>query len=299
MGLQRDGFLIRGGRRAVVGLMSPLPPAAGAALARALVFGVLVPVAPPAGRAVLLPAALVAGPRPVHQLHRLAMVDGAILVTVQPIQETLQPLGQLVLADLAVAVGVMTHQEHDHHAVLLLAPLPLPLLAATTHAGAPLPLLDRLTHRCHIFDMNGESYRFRQSAKNGKVGKKNRPLSPPLRAVYKMAPVGPNSAPRWAPFRCRLPDATYYRVWLAAFRISLARNLTRRGRQPDEGRSLNAKTIQMLEALKQQQPKLPFVDRLLEQARRLAAPGDGPPRPRRGLGPPAFRSGFAPGRSDP
>jgi DNA replication protein DnaC len=34
-------------------------------------------------------------------------------------------------------------------------------------------LLDRLTHRCHIFEMNGESYRFRESmkakkAKNGK-----------------------------------------------------------------------------------------------------------------------------------
>jgi hypothetical protein len=26
-------------------------------------------------------------------------------------------------------------------------------------------LLDRLTHRCHIFDMNGESYRFRESTK--------------------------------------------------------------------------------------------------------------------------------------
>jgi len=26
-------------------------------------------------------------------------------------------------------------------------------------------LLDRLTHRCHIFDMNGESYRFRESMK--------------------------------------------------------------------------------------------------------------------------------------
>jgi DNA replication protein DnaC len=29
-------------------------------------------------------------------------------------------------------------------------------------------LLDRLTHRCHIFDMNGESYRFRESAKAAK-----------------------------------------------------------------------------------------------------------------------------------
>ena len=26
-------------------------------------------------------------------------------------------------------------------------------------------LLDRLTHRCHLFDMNGESYRFRESMK--------------------------------------------------------------------------------------------------------------------------------------
>jgi hypothetical protein len=26
-------------------------------------------------------------------------------------------------------------------------------------------LLDRLTHRCHVFEMNGESYRFRESMK--------------------------------------------------------------------------------------------------------------------------------------
>ena len=34
-------------------------------------------------------------------------------------------------------------------------------------------LLDRLTHRCHIFEMNGESYRFRESmkAKKGKATK--------------------------------------------------------------------------------------------------------------------------------
>jgi DNA replication protein DnaC len=29
-------------------------------------------------------------------------------------------------------------------------------------------LLDRLTHRCHIFEMNGESYRFRESMKSRK-----------------------------------------------------------------------------------------------------------------------------------
>ena len=28
-------------------------------------------------------------------------------------------------------------------------------------------LLDRLTHRCHIFEMNGQSYRFRESVKAG------------------------------------------------------------------------------------------------------------------------------------
>jgi len=32
-------------------------------------------------------------------------------------------------------------------------------------------LLDRLTHRCHIFEMNGESYRFRESVKGGKRSK--------------------------------------------------------------------------------------------------------------------------------
>ena len=32
-------------------------------------------------------------------------------------------------------------------------------------------LLDRLTHRCHIFEMNGESYRFRESMKAKKGAK--------------------------------------------------------------------------------------------------------------------------------
>jgi len=33
-------------------------------------------------------------------------------------------------------------------------------------------LLDRLTHRCHIFEMNGESYRFRESVKAKKEATK-------------------------------------------------------------------------------------------------------------------------------
>jgi DNA replication protein DnaC len=32
-------------------------------------------------------------------------------------------------------------------------------------------LLDRLTHHCHIFEMNGESYRFRESVKKNKPAK--------------------------------------------------------------------------------------------------------------------------------
>jgi DNA replication protein DnaC len=34
-------------------------------------------------------------------------------------------------------------------------------------------LLDRLTHRCQIFEINGESYRFRESMKSKKTKKKD------------------------------------------------------------------------------------------------------------------------------
>ncbi len=32
-------------------------------------------------------------------------------------------------------------------------------------------LLDRFTHRCHIFEMNGPSYRFKESVKHTKADK--------------------------------------------------------------------------------------------------------------------------------
>jgi DNA replication protein DnaC len=39
-------------------------------------------------------------------------------------------------------------------------------------------LLDRLTHRCHIFEMNGESYRFRESMKSKKPKKSDQSTKP-------------------------------------------------------------------------------------------------------------------------
>ena len=40
-------------------------------------------------------------------------------------------------------------------------------------------LLDRLTHRCQIFEMNGESYRFRESVKAKKGTPKNKAAAKP------------------------------------------------------------------------------------------------------------------------
>ncbi len=40
--------------------------------------------------------------------------------------------------------------------------------------GGAAALLDRLTHHCHIFEMNGESFRFRESVKAGKRAKTGR-----------------------------------------------------------------------------------------------------------------------------
>lgn len=41
-------------------------------------------------------------------------------------------------------------------------------------------LLDRLTHRCHIFERHGESYRFRESVQqaNGKSPEPALPVAP-------------------------------------------------------------------------------------------------------------------------
>jgi len=42
-------------------------------------------------------------------------------------------------------------------------------------------LLDRLTHRCHVFQMNGESYRFKESVKTRRMTKARRSAKNPSR----------------------------------------------------------------------------------------------------------------------
>jgi hypothetical protein len=58
-------------------------------------------------------------------------------------------------------------------------------------------LLDRLTHRCAIFEMNGESYRFRESMKNKKK-KGGEPRLPSLWRFSRIAftpDLGPPGGP--------------------------------------------------------------------------------------------------------
>ncbi len=51
-------------------------------------------------------------------------------------------------------------------------------------------LLDRLTHRCHIFEMNGESFRFRESMKT----KKGKPAKDPKERPAADRPAGKDEA---------------------------------------------------------------------------------------------------------
>ena len=56
-------------------------------------------------------------------------------------------------------------------------------------------LLDRLTHHCQIFEMNGESYRFRESMKSKRAERRSETELPPLpRTAILKNEVGQNSA---------------------------------------------------------------------------------------------------------
>jgi len=61
-------------------------------------------------------------------------------------------------------------------------------------------LLDRLTHHCHILEMNGESYRFRESMKSKKSRKRSKPGSALPKVAILKTEVGPNEALRVGPF---------------------------------------------------------------------------------------------------
>ena len=66
-------------------------------------------------------------------------------------------------------------ERYERGSVMLTTNLPFDewteVMGSERMTGA---LLDRLTHRVHILEMNGESYRFRESVRRaGKKGKKS------------------------------------------------------------------------------------------------------------------------------
>lgn len=62
-------------------------------------------------------------------------------------------------------------ERYERRSLLLTSNLPFSEWGQIFHGERmTAALLDRLTHRCHIFEMNGESYRFRESMK-GRKGK--------------------------------------------------------------------------------------------------------------------------------
>ena len=62
--------------------------------------------------------------------------------------------------------------RYEHHSLLVTSNLPFSewnqIFQGERMTAA---LLDRLTHHCQIFEMNGESYRFRESMKSKKSRK--------------------------------------------------------------------------------------------------------------------------------
>ena len=70
-------------------------------------------------------------------------------------------------------VQVLFGERYERASVLVTSNLPFSdwgqIFQGERMTGA---LLDRFTHRCHIFEINGESYRFRESMKS-KKGRKS------------------------------------------------------------------------------------------------------------------------------
>jgi DNA replication protein DnaC len=94
----------------------------------------------------------------------------------QRLQKQLQRLQVLVLDELGYVPFTKTgaellfeviSQAYERHSLMVTSNLPFQewteILGSERLTGA---LLDRITHRCHILEANGESYRLRQAKKN-------------------------------------------------------------------------------------------------------------------------------------
>ncbi len=90
----------------------------------------------------------------------------------------------------------MFSQRYERGSILVTSNLPFDewteVFGSERLTGA---LLDRLTHHVHILEMNGESFRLKQSRR------KQKPQKAPER--HPLAPVGPQAPPtRAAAFAC-------------------------------------------------------------------------------------------------
>ncbi len=96
----------------------------------------------------------------------------------QRLQKQLQRLHLLILDELGYVPFTKTGAEllfevisraYEHHSLMVTSNLPFEqwteVFGSERLAGA---LLDRITHRCHILEANGESYRLRQAKKRSK-----------------------------------------------------------------------------------------------------------------------------------
>jgi DNA replication protein DnaC len=96
----------------------------------------------------------------------------------QRLQKQLQRLHVLILDELGYVPFTKTGAEllfevisraYEHHSLMVTSNLPFEqwaeVFGSERLAGA---LLDRITHRCHILEANGESYRLRQAIRRSK-----------------------------------------------------------------------------------------------------------------------------------
>jgi DNA replication protein DnaC len=91
----------------------------------------------------------------------------------QRLQKQLQRLHVLVLDEFpftktgAELLFEVISQAYERHSLMVTSNLPFQewteILGSERLTGA---LLDRITHRCHILEANGESYRLRQAKKH-------------------------------------------------------------------------------------------------------------------------------------